>query len=176
MKRQSISALLALAVVAMIGFGPMFVQAQESTGKPTTGYDLHIDAKYHFAGDGQAIAHHYCKQVAGGLVECQIYDGEGPDARLVGIEIVVDAATYQSFPPEEQALWHYHRQELPLVEATLPDLAEADAATVVESLQETYGKVYLLWDPTTQDMPMGEPVVVNIHANVMGGATTSPAP
>lgn len=127
--------------------------------QPSAGWTLHIDTKLHFPGDAERTAHHWCKPVAGGLIECQLYDGEGVDARLVGVEVIVPAATWQGFDPAEQALWHYHRMEIPLVDATLPDLSADEAATVVASLQETYGKIYLLWDPTMTDQPTGQPSV-----------------
>ena len=165
--RPKLRLLLAIAFIAMLGIGPIFGRAQETTHEATTGYGLHIDAKYHFPGDGQAIAHHFCKEVSGGLTQCQIYDGEGADARLVGMEYVVSAEMYQTFPAEEQAFWHYHRDEIPLVEATIMDLTEAEAAPIAEGLMETYGKVYLIWDPTTGDLPFGQPFVPDIHSNVM---------
>ncbi len=40
--------------------------------KPSDGWTLHIDAKMHFPGKSDMIAHHYCKPVAGGLTQCQI--------------------------------------------------------------------------------------------------------
>jgi hypothetical protein len=159
-----------LLLIALFGVGPALARAQHDSGKPTDGFDLHIDAKYHFPGDGQVIAHHYCKEISGGLTQCQIYDGEGQDARLVGMEVVVNVETSESFTEEEKALWHYHRDEIPLVEATIQDLPEEEAARIAQGLMETYGKVFLLYDPTMQDMPMGEPIVLDIHANVMAGA------
>jgi hypothetical protein len=84
--------------------------------------------------------------------------------------MVVSAETWQSFPEEEKALWHYHREEIPLVEATIQDLPEEEAAGIAQGLMEAYGKVFLLYDPTVQDMPMGEPIVLDIHSIVMAGA------
>jgi hypothetical protein len=45
----------------------------------------------------------------------------------------------------------------------LPDLSPEEAAPIVESLQETYGKLYLLWDPTVEDLPVGEPSLSLFH-------------
>jgi hypothetical protein len=36
--------------------------------KPTDGWTLHIDAKKHIPKMPGVIAHHYCKQVSGGLL------------------------------------------------------------------------------------------------------------
>jgi hypothetical protein len=97
------------------------------------------------------------------MVECQIYDSDGPKAHLVAIETVVPTATWKTFPAAEQMLWHYHRVEIPKVDAKLPGMAPADAAKVIASLQETYGKVYQIWDPMTTKLPMGQPRVNVLH-------------
>lgn len=127
--------------------------------QPHQGFTLHIDAEKHFPGDDKKIAHHWCKQVSGGLTECQLYDSDSPDARLVGVEMVVPTDTYNKFSDEEKAYWHYHKVEIPKVNAKLPDLSPEEATKVVKSLEETYGKIYLLWDPSKGDQPLGEPSV-----------------
>lgn len=125
--------------------------------KPYQGFTLHIDAEKHFPADEKKIAHHFCKQVKGGMFECQLYDSDDKDARLVGVETVVDTNTWKGLTAGEQKLWHYHREEIPKINAKLPDLSETEAAKVVEMLNETYGKVYLLWDPAKSDLPIGQP-------------------
>ena len=67
------------------------------TPKPSDGWTLHIDAKKHFSASPDAIAHHWCKPVSGGLTECQLYDSDAADAKLVGVEVIVDSATYNKF-------------------------------------------------------------------------------
>lgn len=150
-----VAAVLVLALVAWSGSRA----AGGEGAKPSEGWTLHVDAKLHFPGRPDMIAHHYCKAVAGGLTQCQLYDGDGPDARLVGTEMIVPAETYKTFSPAEKKLWHYHKTEIPKVSATLPDLSPDEAAKVVKSLEETYGKIYLLWDPSKSDLPMGRPSV-----------------
>lgn len=130
-----------------------------SLNKPHQGFTLHIDAEKHFPADGKKIAHHFCKQVKGGMFECQLYDSDDKDARLVGVETVVDTNTWKGFDVAEQALWHYHKEEIPKINAKLPDLTDEEAAKVVETLNETYGKVYLLWDPAKSDLPLGQPSI-----------------
>jgi hypothetical protein len=127
--------------------------------KPSDGWTLHIDAKMHFPGKSDMIAHHYCKSVAGGLTQCQIYDSDNPDARLVATEVIVGPETYNKFDAKEKKLWHYHKTEIPKVDAKLPDLSADEAAKTVKSIEETYGKVYILWDPSKQDLPIGRPTL-----------------
>lgn len=133
--------------------------AVEQVTKPHEGFTLHIDAEKHFPGDAKTIAHHWCKEVRGGMFECQLYESDEKDARLVGIELVAPTAMWQAFDQKEKAMWHYHKEEIPKVNAKLPDLSSDEAAKVVKTLEETYGKVYLLWDPTVNKEPVGNPSV-----------------
>lgn len=136
---------------------PQASPAAQTADKPYQGFTLHIDAEKHFPADEKKIAHHWCKQVRGGMYECQLYDSDEKDARIVGVETVVDTATWKRFTTDEQNLWHYHKEEIPKINAKLPDLSPEEATKVVQTLNETYGKVYLLWDPAKSDLPIGKP-------------------
>jgi hypothetical protein len=171
--------LLIVGFLAFLGLAPALTAgAQDATpiaaARPSAGFELHIDAKAHFPGDPEAIAHHYCKAFAEGMFECLLYAGDNPDALLVGVEVVVPAATYEGFDATEQGLWHYHKEEIPLVDVQLPELTAEEAAEVAAVLEETYGKVYLLWDPTASKLPTGQPFVHDVHASVGAGGTPTP--
>lgn len=142
-----------LGLAAAFGASP----APAAEAKPADGWALHIDAKLHFPRKPDSIAHHYCKPVAGGLTECELFDSDNSDARLAGVEAVVPSAARAKFSDAEKRLWHYHKTEIPKVSATLPDLSPEEAAKVGKSLEETYGKIYLLWDPGRQSAPTGRP-------------------
>ena len=131
---------------------------------PADGWMLHIDARKHFTNDfdKDPIAHHYCKPVSGGLTECQLYDGDGPDARLVGVETIISKDMYRKLPADEKKMWHYHKDEIAKVDAKLPDLSPEEAAKVVQSIQETYGKIFIFWNPGQNDLPVGQPHVTVI--------------
>lgn len=78
---------------------------------------------------------------------------------LVGVETIVSPVLYKSLPDSEKALWHYHRDEVPKVNASLPDLSKEEAAKVTAQILPTYGKVWILWDPQTNSKPIGQPSV-----------------
>ena len=137
-------------------------KAAPGSMKPTEGWTLHIDAKKHIPKTTDMIAHHYCKHVSGGIVECQLYDSDKPDARLIGVEVIVDKETWKKFPKKEKALWHYHKTELTKVDPTLPDLSPEEGAKTLKGMEETYGKVYVIWDPA-KNYPTGRPVVSILH-------------
>lgn len=151
-------ALAVFIALSVVGLAARPLPAHEP--EPSDGWTLHIDAKKHLPGDPQSIAHHYCKGVSGGLTECQLYDSDRPDARLVGVEVIVGPDVYAKFPEDEKKLWHYHKTEIDKVDATLPGLSEEEAAKVVKSIEETYGKIYVLWEG---DLPVGQPMVTIIE-------------
>ena len=160
---------LFLAVLFAFGlglFGSRFAirpAAAAAPAMPSAGWTLHIDALKHMgSGHLTQVAHHWCKAVTGGLLECQIYDSDAPHARLIEIETIVPTAVWKTFSKSEQALWHYHRVEIPKVSARLPGMPVAQQKKVVASMLETYGKLWLLWNPldTPNGWPAGKPSVV----------------
>jgi hypothetical protein len=153
--------LFAFALGVVAGQFHPLAPAVAASVNPTQGWNLHIDAEKHF-GDANPteVAHHWCKAVSGGLIECQIYDSDASDARLVEVETIVSPTVYKSFSPQEQALWHYHKVEIPKVNAKLPDMTPAEAAKVIASISDTYGKVWMLWDPAVSTNPTGMPTVI----------------
>ncbi len=161
-KRQLVFSTVLLVSLATV-LAAKAAQAPAAKPRPSDGYMLHIDVKLHFPGKPDMIAHRWCKPVAGGLIECQLYDSDNADARLVGVEVVVPTATYNSFTAAEKGMWHYHKTEIPKVQATLPDLSPEEAAKVVKSIEETYGKIYLLWDPSRSKLPTGTPSATILH-------------
>lgn len=149
------------AGLAVPRIGPAGAATPAQTG-PAQEWTLHVDAEKHF-GDANPteIAHHWCKPVSNGVTECQIYSSDAADAQLVAVETIVAPAMYKSFPASEQAMWHYHKDEIPRVNATLPGMSPAQAKKVLDSMSDTYGKVWLLYDPiATSNMPVGQPSVV----------------
>lgn len=141
---------------------PAVRAADMAATSPTQGWNLHIDAEKHF-GDAHPteIAHHWCKAVSDGVTECQIYSSDAANAQLVGMETIVGPSVYKAFPASEQAVWHYHKDEIPKVNATLPGMSPDQAKKVVDSITDTYGKIWIMYDPmATNNMPTGQPSVV----------------
>lgn len=163
MNRNLVASFLAF-VFSVLLFCPVFAHEKvpARATKATDGWTLHVDAKGHIPKMPDIIAHHYCKPVSGGLTECQLYDSDKPDARLIGIEVIVDKETWKKFSDKEKALWHYHKIEIPKVDAVIPDVSPEESAKILKSMEETYGKVYILWDPTRKE-PLGKPQVSILH-------------
>jgi hypothetical protein len=48
------------------------------------------------------------------------------------------------------------------VDPTLPDLSSEEGEKTLKGMEETYGKVYILWTPAKSG-PIGKPVVSILH-------------
>lgn len=102
------------------------------------------------------LAYHYCKPLNDDLSQCLIYDGTGPNAKLVGVEYLVSPAVYEKMPAEERVYWHDHKNE---VDAgylkSLTQTGDEEKATLAK-IRPLYGKVYHTW-ATGKDYPQGPP-------------------
>ena len=168
MRRLSLLVSVVVVLAGTLAFGRVApdTAAQDATPtgtNPSAGERAHLDLAIHFDWDPTAIAHHWCKPVGSGFFECLIYASDDPDAPLVAVEEVVDEATYNSFDPAEQQLWHSNVEEAAAgsdPNRPAPSLEEA-AAAAAEAGGATYGKLILLGDPeTVGELPMGEPRVI----------------
>jgi hypothetical protein len=91
------------------------------------------------------IAYHFCKPVSADLNQCVLYDGTGPDARLIGVEYLVSDAVYRSMPDEEKALWHDHKFEVDTkLLKSLTQTGEDEKKTLAH-VRTMWGKVYHTW-------------------------------
>jgi hypothetical protein len=119
---------------------------------------------FHFAnGDmgHQMEAHHYCMQVNEDLIQCALYDGNGKDAKLVGIEYIISAKLFDTLPAEEKKLWHSHVYEVKSGTLVAPGLPEAAEHELMEKLVGTYGKTWHTWNTMAGDtLPMGIPTLM----------------
>lgn len=102
------------------------------------------------------VAYHYCKPVNDDLNQCVLYDGTGPDAKLIGIEYLVSDALYQKMPPEEKVYWHDHKYEVD--SGLLKSLTQtvADEEKAMKAVRPLWGKVFHTW-ATGNAYPSGPP-------------------
>ena len=100
------------------------------------------------------VAYHFCKPVNADLNQCVLYDGTGPDAKLIGIEYLVSDATYLKMPAEEKAYWHDHKYEVDA--GYLKSLTQSgdEEKQTLAKVRTLWGKVYHTWASGT-DFPRG---------------------
>jgi hypothetical protein len=81
---------------------------------PLKGFDTYLDGFHFYNGnmDGQMEAHHYVNQINEDMYQAVIFDGNGPDAKLMGIEYIVTEKLFKTLPKEEKLLWHSHKFEV----------------------------------------------------------------
>ena len=156
--------LLAAVLLVLAVFVLKTVIPPQRVVEPVQGFDLHIDERRHVEFDSTFIIHHYCKKFPTGFAECQLYDGDGPDAKLVGIEVVIGKDLYGGLSAEEQKQWHHHAKEIGSkdVDIKLPGLSAEEEANVVRVLDPTYGKIYIIWEPN-ESVSLAQPKVVIVN-------------
>src|SRR5690606_14184003 len=88
----------------------------------------------------QMEAHHYCNQLNEDFAQCVLFDGNSDDARMVGIEYIVSAATYEALPDAAKAYWHPHNFEILAGQLRMPRLRDAGAKAAMATKLSSYGK------------------------------------
>jgi hypothetical protein len=175
--RGGLSVVLACAASAAVGAfyeagGLRIVAARADPGAqphaaaPAAGIKAPIQEVLHcplaFAGvhllkempEWSQVAYHFCKPVNEDLNQCVLYDGTGPDARLIGIEYLVSDAVYRKMPAEERAYWHDHKHEVDA--GLLKSLTQTgeDEKKTLAAVRTLWGKVYHTW-ASGRDYPRG---------------------
>lgn len=103
---------------------------------------------------------HYCKKINHDLFQCLLYDGNGANARVIGIEYVISDKLFQTLPPSEQKYWHAHSSEVDENLLVLPGLKEEEQKNILSSLRSTHGKTWQVWPNLSDAVPIGEPVLM----------------
>ncbi|KAA9349235.1 OBAP family protein [Larkinella humicola] len=130
---------------------------------PLQAMSMYLNGFHFYSGNikGQMEAHHYCTQLNEDVVQCMIFDGNGKDAKIMGVEYIVSERLFKTLPDEEKKLWHSHHHEVKsetLIAPGLPLVAEHE---LMEKLVSTYGKTFHTWH-TDRDLklPLGHPLVM----------------
>jgi hypothetical protein len=92
---------------------------------------MYLDG-FHFAADDMAEqfeAHHFCAALSEEMHQCAIYDGNGDDAKLVGIEYIISKRLFEQLPAEEKALWHSHHYEVKSGQLIMPSVPRSRPST-----------------------------------------------
>ncbi len=127
---------------------------------PLRGFDAYL-VGFHPAKDDPSMqmeAHHYCKVVGDDLIECVLFDGNTPEANLIGVEYIISGALFESLPEEEKDYWHPHNFEIfsgQLVAVGLPEPAEQE---LMRQLVNSYGKTWHTWHTGRHDLGGGDPL------------------
>ncbi|HLD04456.1 MAG TPA: DUF1264 domain-containing protein [Candidatus Nanoarchaeia archaeon] len=152
--------------LALFLLGTLFILAActqlPNSLRPTEGYTIHIAATKHAHTTPELYVHHYCKGLPNGVTQCQLYDSDTVNARLIGVEFMVPNEVFEMFNESEKKYWHAHQEELKMVQLKAPEMSEVELENLKEALGKTHGKVIILWDPT-REYPDSKPRITDVY-------------
>nr|WP_249665270.1 OBAP family protein [Mucilaginibacter sp. Bleaf8] len=130
---------------------------------PLSTFNTYLDGFHFYNGNlhAQMEAHHYVSQLNNDMYQAIIFDGNGKDAKLMGVEYIITAKLFKTLPEKEKLLWHSHHYEVKSGELIAPGLPEKAEHELMEKIVSTYGKTIHTWH-TDQDrtLPMGMPMLM----------------
>lgn len=130
---------------------------------PLKNFNTYLDGFHFYNGNikAQMEAHHYVQQLNEDLYQAIIFDGNGKDAKIMGIEYIVTKKLFNTLSNEEKKLWHSHVYEVKSGELIAPDIPDKVEHELMEKIIATYGKTIHTWH-TDQErtLPVGSPMVM----------------
>jgi hypothetical protein len=130
---------------------------------PLKKFNTYLDGFHFYNGNlkAQMEAHHYVSQINEDMHQAIIFDGNGDDAKIMGIEYIISERLFKTLPAEEKKLWHSHHYEVKSGELIAPGIPELAEHELMEKLVSTYGKTIHTWH-TDQDrtLPIGSPMIM----------------
>ena len=114
---------------------------------PVEGLDMHIVGFHPMKDDPhlQMEAHHFCRQVNEDFAQCALFDGNGPEANLTGVEYIISEAAFEKLSAEERAYWHPHNAEILSGQLVAPGIPEAAEKALMRQKMNSYGKTWHTW-------------------------------
>jgi uncharacterized protein DUF1264 len=111
--------------------------------------------------NAQMEAHHYVSKINEDLHQAIIYDGNTPDAKIMGIEYIISERLFKTLNAEEKKLWHSHNYEVLSGELIAPGIPLVAEHALMEKLVSTYGKTIHTWHTDQdRDLPLGAPMIM----------------
>ena len=127
---------------------------------PIEAINAYLDGFHFYNGhpDLQMEAHHYCSILNEDVIQCVIFDGNTKDAKIMGVEYIIDEKLFASLPIKEKSMWHSHGYEVSSGQLIAPGIPASAEHMLMERLAHTYGKTWHTWH-TDQDkaLPVGVP-------------------
>lgn len=130
---------------------------------PLKKINAYLDGFHFYNGNmnAQMEAHHYVSQLNEDVHQAIIYDGNGEDAKIMGVEYIISEKLFKTLSEEEKKLWHSHHFEVKSGTLIAPGIPEAAEHELMEKLVSTYGKTIHTWHTDQQKtLPLGSPMVM----------------
>ncbi|MBC3538134.1 OBAP family protein [Rufibacter sediminis] len=130
---------------------------------PLSKIDAYLNGFHFYNGNlqGQMEAHHYVTQLNEDLHQAVMYDGNGPNSKLMGVEYIISEKLFKTLPLEERKLWHSHHHEVKSGTLIAPGIPEVAEHELMEKLVSTYGKIFHTWHTDRDlELPLGSPMLM----------------
>lgn len=130
---------------------------------PLKYFNTYLDGFHFYNGnpDAQMEAHHYVQQLNEDVHQAIIFDGNGKDAKIMGIEYIISESLFRKLPEEEKKLWHSHHYEVKSGTLIAPGIPQAAEHELMEKLVSTYGKTIHTWHTDQErSLPVGSPMIM----------------
>jgi hypothetical protein len=130
---------------------------------PLSKIDAYLNGFHFYNGNlqGQMEAHHYVTQLNEDLHQALMYDGNGENAKLMGVEYIISEKLFKTLPQEERKLWHSHHYEVKSGELIAPGIPAVAEHELMEKLVSTYGKIFHTWHTDRDlELPLGSPMLM----------------
>src|SRR5690625_2945229 len=98
----------------------------------------------------QVEATHFCIHLRHDLHQCVIFDRNAPDARLIGIEYIINEERFRNLPDDEKKLWHSHHYEVKSGILTAPGIPDRKSTRLNSSHVAISYAVFCLKKKNTQ--------------------------
>ena len=130
---------------------------------PLQRLNAYMDGFHFYNGDmqGQMEAHHYCGHINEDVIQCVIFDANGQNAKLMGVEYIISKALFAALPADEKHLWHSHVHEVRSGQLIAPGIPEVAEHELMKKVAGTYGKTWHTWHTDRKhDLPLGAPMLM----------------
>ena len=116
---------------------------------PAEKFDIHVVAPHVVDDVVMGPFHHYCKlaQADPLVLECLLYTSSDANARMIGVEYMIDKRLTRANLPLEtwNTYYHDHETEIAAGRVQVLDRPEAEAKQLAEAAAKTDGVIWKLW-------------------------------
>jgi hypothetical protein len=112
----------------------------------------------------QMEAHHFCHQVNQDFAQCTLFDGNGRNANLTGIEYIISEKLFETLPEAERKYWHPHNAEILSGQLVAPGIPAVAEKALMKDKMNSYGKTWHVWNTggigqAGDKLPLGPPML-----------------
>lgn len=133
---------------------------------PLRGFDIHLDG-FHPVKDRPGVqmeAHHYCRQLNEDFAQCVLFDGDGSNANMTGVEYIISEKLFSTLPAAERRYWHPHNGEILSGQLVAPGIPEVAEHALMKQKINSYGKTWHTWNTGRgghdgDRLPLGPPML-----------------